>query len=142
LRWYIDRQAQRSGLVIHFHTEELESRLNLLLETTCFRLTQEALTNVLRHAHAHQVWVELRQDDKELSLCIRDDGIGFDVRAVRARASQGESLGILGMEERVRLVGGQFRLTSVLPHGTEMYARFPLTPRAGAAEAGTEEGNG
>ena len=78
------------------------------------------------------MWIEVRQHNQELHLRIRDDGIGFDVRAVRERTSQGESLGILGMEERVRLVEGQFSLTSVLSHGTEMYARFPLVPSAGA----------
>ena len=132
LRWYVDRLAQRAGLVIHFSAEGLESRHSPMLETTCFRLTQEALTNVLRHARAHHVWIEVRQHNQELHLRIRDDGIGFDVRAVRERTSQGESLGILGMEERVRLVEGQFGLTSVLAHGTEVYARFPLVPSAGA----------
>lgn len=136
LRWYVDRQAQRSGLAIHFTTEGLESRLSPVLETTCFRLTQEALTNVLRHAHARHVWVEGRHDYNEVYLCIRDDGVGFDVRAVRERASQGKSLGILGMEERVRLVGGHLTLTSAPARGTEICARFPLMPRIGAPEAG------
>ena len=139
LRWYVDRQAQRAGLVIYFSSEGLESRLNPMLETTCFRLTQEALTNVLRHACAQHVWVEIQRHHNELHLCIRDDGIGFDVLAVRERANQGQSLGILGIEERVRLIGGQLSLTSMPAHGTEVRARFPLTPSVSAMKDQTEE---
>jgi signal transduction histidine kinase len=74
-------------MVLDVFNEGLESRLNPLLETTCFRLTQEALINVLRHAHAQHVWVDVQQYNNELHLRIHDDGIGFDVPAVRKRAN-------------------------------------------------------
>jgi PAS domain S-box-containing protein len=128
MRWYVDRQSQRAGLPIHFSTEGLASRPAPLLETTCFRLAQEALTNVLRHARARHVWVNVQQRNNELHLRVRDDGVGFDVPTVRERASRGESLGILSMDERVRLVGGKLKITSVPAQGTEIHARFPLAP--------------
>jgi signal transduction histidine kinase len=96
------------------------------METTCFRLVQEALTNIVRHSQAGQAWVELRKGEAELHLMVRDDGSGFDVEAAQQRAVQGASLGLLGMQERVLLVGGQFDLTSTPRAGTTLRVRLPL----------------
>jgi PAS domain S-box-containing protein len=87
LRWYVDREARRAGFIAEVVASPLDSRLPLELETACFRIAQEALTNVVRHAQARQVWVELRQRGTELHQVVRDDGIGFDVCAVRSPVS-------------------------------------------------------
>ena len=100
------------------------------LETTCFRIVQEALTNVLRHAQARQVQVEVRQHDAELTLCIHDDGVGFEVAAAQARARQGGGLGVLGMQERAELVRGHLEIVSSPGHGTTIRACFPLPATA------------
>src|SRR5712691_91045 len=126
LRWYVDRQAQRSGFPAQFVADPLETRPRPDIETACFRVAQEALTNVARHARAQQVRVELRQRDTELHLLIRDDGKGFDVRTAQERAAQGASMGLLGMQERVWLVGGQIAIESAPAGGTEIRVRFPL----------------
>ena len=84
LRWYVARQARVAGFLVHFKGEDLGRRLAPTLETTCFRVAQEALTNVVRHARAREVWVQLTFEN-ELCLTIRDDGIGFDVIAAQAR---------------------------------------------------------
>jgi signal transduction histidine kinase len=126
LRWYIDRQAQRAGLVANFVADSLAARLPAELETACFRVAQEALTNVLRYAQARRLEVELRRHEAELELVIRDDGVGFDVPAALARATGGASLGLLGMQERALLVGGQLEIESRLGQGTEIRASFPL----------------
>jgi PAS domain S-box-containing protein len=126
LQWYIDRQVQRVGLMVHFVADLLQPRPAPPLETACFRVVQEAITNVVRHAQARQVWVELRQHDDALHLFIRDDGVGFNLREARMRIMQGTSLGILGMEERVRLAGGTFVIVSEPGHGTEIRANLPL----------------
>jgi len=126
LRWYVDRQAQRSGFAAQFVADLLETRPRPDIETACFRVAQEALTNVARHARAQQVRVELRQRDTELHLLIRDDGKGFDVRTAQERAAQGASMGLLGMQERVWLVGGQIAIESAPAGGTEIRVRFPL----------------
>ena len=126
LRWYVDRQAQRVGFTAQFAADPLEPRPRLDIETACFRVAQEALTNITRHAQAQQVRVELRQRDLELHLLIRDDGKGFDVRAVQERAAQGASAGLLGMQERVWLVGGQIDIESAPARGTEIRVRFSL----------------
>lgn len=126
LRWYLDRQSQRSGIIGELVAEPLETMLLPNLETTCFRIVQEALTNVVRYAQAKRVTVELWQQAAQLYLVIRDDGIGFDVQVAREQATQGRSLGLLGMEERALLVGGQIHIESVYQRGTEIRVCFPL----------------
>lgn len=123
LRWYVNREAARAGLGSVCEIEPEDLRLDSALETTLFRITQEALTNVVRHAMATMVWVTLRQTDGSLELTIRDDGHGFDVQAARERASRGFSLGILGMQERATLAGGRFDIHA-LQQGTEVQALF------------------
>jgi signal transduction histidine kinase len=126
LRWYTERQAALVGLRVEFHADRLEQRLDPMIETECFRVAQEALTNVVRHAQAKAVTVELRQKDGQLQLRVRDDGIGFDVVAVREKAVLGASLGLLSMEERTALAGGGLEFNSIPGHGTEVHTWFPL----------------
>ena len=126
LRWYTDRQAALVELKVEFHADRLEQRLDPVIETECFRVAQEALTNVVRHAQAKVVTVELRKEDGQLHLRVRDDGIGFDVAPVREQAVRGASLGLLSMEERAVLAGGRLEFNSVPGRGTEVHAWFPL----------------
>lgn len=128
LQWYIERQAERTDLTIELTADPQEVNLPEDLKTTCFRITQEAFTNILRHARAKTVQVELRQTATSMELVIRDDGIGFDVVAARKRAAQGASLGLLGMQERVLLLKGQLQIKSARGHGTEIRAIFPPAP--------------
>lgn len=110
LRWFIDYHLQDTGVAPHFAAETTGGRLPAEIETACFRVTQEALTNTLRHARAGEVHVDLRQTPTELRLTIRDDGAGFDLRAVREEALRGSHLGLLGMQERIRAAGGKIRI--------------------------------
>jgi|GEM_PF-737253 len=136
LRWYVDRQAQRGGFTARFEADPLPERLAPELETVCFRLVQEALTNVLRYAQANQVDVELKLGQAELHLLVRDEGVGFDAPAALARAAQGGSMGLLGMQERAALVGGRLEIQAAPGRGAEIRATLPLKYAAPAeAEA-------
>ena len=126
LRWFTARQAALVGLQTKFQADPLEQRLNPVIETECFRVGQEALTNVVRHAKAKTVSVELRKEAGQLHLRVHDDGIGFDVGAVREQAMRGASLGLLSMEERAALAGGGLEFKSAPKQGTEIHAWFPL----------------
>ena len=84
------------------------------------------MTNVVRHAPAHQAWLDLRESEEELELVIRDDGQGFDPAAARQRALQGASSGLLGMQERVELLGGRIDIVSEPGQGTTIRAHFPV----------------
>jgi PAS domain S-box-containing protein len=127
LRWYTGRQATLAGLQVEILTTPLE-RLDPMIETECFRIAQEALTNVVKHAKARTVAVQLSKnaDDNQLHLSVRDDGVGFDVASVREQAVRGASLGLLSMEERATLAGGGLECTSTPGRGTEIHAWFPL----------------
>ena len=129
LRWYADRQAQRGGFSVHLALEASGVDFPAELSIACFRVAQEALTNVLRHAKAQHVWVELRRRDGEIELAIRDDGIGFDPDNVRDRAGRGESFGLLGIKERVELLGGQTEVKSQTGQGTSIRVWLPLAIR-------------
>ena len=126
LRWLVNRQSRRAGTEWAFRAAASDGRLPTAIETCCFRLAQEALTNVVRHADAHHVSIELGFDGGEVALVVRDDGKGFDVRVARELAARGASLGLVSMEERVSLAGGTLRIESAPGHGTTLRARFPL----------------
>jgi len=111
-------------LSAHFTAPENFTRLPAEVETACFRIVQEALTNVIKHASAQRVWVELDTTPSEALLLLRDDGIGFNVQAARENALLGGSLGLLGMQERAQLVGGRFEIKSGKTGGTEICVRF------------------
>jgi two-component system, NarL family, sensor histidine kinase UhpB len=128
LRWYVEREAKRAGLAFTLTLGPLEQRPPAAAETTCFRVAQEALTNVIRHAQAHGVDVEIGQTQGTLQLIVRDDGQGFDVAAARRRAAQGGSQGLLSMQERVALAGGELEIDSAPGRGTTVRARLPLPP--------------
>lgn len=121
VRWHIQRAAERAGLIATVATDDLDHGLDSGIATACFRVVQEACTNIIRHAQAMTIGVELRQDVGGLELSIRDDGIGFDVAAARYRPS----LGLLSMEERVTLAGGWLFIESSPGGGTLVRARFP-----------------
>jgi signal transduction histidine kinase len=126
LRWYVDRQAQRAGFEARVVADLPETRLPAQVETASFRVTQEALTNIVRHARATHVEVQLRRYGDALELLIHDDGVGFDVPAAQAQAVRGSSLGLLGMQERVVLAGGDLKIESAPNQGSRVLARFPL----------------
>lgn len=131
LRWYVDRHAQKTGLKACFASDTADASVAPAIKIACFRIVQEALTNVIRHAQAKQVWVQLSQLDGRLDVRISDDGVGFDVEAAREKLAHGEGLGLMGMEERTRFVGGQIEIKSDPTKGTEIYVSLPLEPEAG-----------
>ena len=120
------RQAALAGLTVEFHAEALEHRLDPVIETDCFRVAQEALTNVGRHAQAKTVTVELRTRNGCVHLRVRDDGVGCDFALRPGRAVHGASLGLLSMEERAVMAGGGLEFTSIPKRGCEVHAWFPL----------------
>jgi two-component system NarL family sensor kinase len=99
-------------------------RLPLRIETELFRVAQEALTNVRKHAHASEVELALRRRGSTLTLSVRDDGRGF---SPRSRHSDGLSHGIVGMRERAKLLGGRLQISSAPGKGSRIVARVPLT---------------
>ena len=126
LKWYIKRQGERAGWETDYAAHLGENHLPPGVEIACFRIVQEALTNVARHAEATHVQVTLTRQGDQLLLVIEDNGQGFNVKRAKTRARTGISIGLLGMEERARLVGGELTITSSPKTGTKLTASLPL----------------
>jgi PAS domain S-box-containing protein len=139
LRWYANRQAERNGWILAFSTDGMSGRVPAPIEVACFRVVQEALTNVAKYAKAKTIDLALRRYDHEVTLVIQDDGVGFDVLRARQRARGGQTIGLLGMEERVRLAGGTLEISSALNQGTRLELCFPLTEQDQSQQLGTVE---
>ncbi|HEX3450696.1 MAG TPA: PAS domain S-box protein, partial [Isosphaeraceae bacterium] len=133
LQWYVERHARRTGMAGRFIADPEKLRAAPEIETACFRVVQEALTNTARHARATRFSVELLQHNGGLELIVRDDGCGFDPSESLERAAGGASLGLVGMIERIELIGGKIAFISAPGKGTEVQASIPrITPGSAA----------
>lgn len=124
LEWLAGRVREETGLDVELDAECDEQRVPATVAVALFRVTQEALTNVVRHAHAGCAKVRLRHVGGALELVIADDGVGFDVDA--ARAHPAASVGLFGMAERIVLVAGTMAVHSGTNTGTRIEVRVPL----------------
>jgi PAS domain S-box-containing protein len=126
LGWMTEQNAVRSGIDMAFDCPMPQIRLSADIETACFRITQEAITNIVRHARCSQVRIHLSHEDGMLVLSVQDNGCGFDVAAMRQRAKAGASMGVLGMQERASLIGGTLTMESAPGCGSTLTLRCPL----------------
>jgi signal transduction histidine kinase len=125
LRWYVAQVGDLWSLEISFDGGRM-GRLPDHIEVAAFRIVQEAVNNCVRHARASKVFVHVFAQDRALHLEIVDDGVGFDVAAVAARARTGEAVGLEGMRERAELTGGSLRVESAPGDGTRVTAELPI----------------
>jgi PAS domain S-box-containing protein len=126
LRWYLNGFAQRLGIEVEFEAVNLAERMAPELETALYRVIQEALTNVARHAQASKVRLHVEQNTSQVLACIQDDGKGFDVRKLEGLETQEHGVGLLGMRERVASLGGDLRIESEPGRGTRLFVELPL----------------
>ncbi len=127
LQRYTSLWSEKTAVLVDFHSHGLSGpRLPLEYETTLYRVAQEALTNVARHAAARHVSLLLERRSDLVSLIIEDDGSGFDAEILMRNAPAQGSLGLLGMQERVKLVGGALEIESAAGAGTTIFVRLPL----------------
>jgi signal transduction histidine kinase len=126
LRGHLEEQAERAGLELHFDSPGEETRLPPELEIACFRLVQETLTNVIRHAGARVVRVKLEVTPEQVRIEVRDDGCGFEPEAAMSGVAGRRRLGLAGMRERMDLLGGELEIESAPGKGTTVTATLPL----------------
>jgi len=124
LRSLLDELGRRASVAVRFSAKNIPENLDPEIQTTCFRIAQEAITNAVRHAGATQIDVDLRREDGSFRLQVHDDGRGFEMPSPQ---SQTIGLGLLGMKERAALVGGRTKITSAPGEGTTVDANLPLT---------------
>lgn len=139
LKWYLGRQAERASLTVAFTPDPAVPRMRPEVETACYRIVQEAVTNVLRHAAASRVEVHVAMDGADLLLVVRDDGKGFDPAVPARQGGADAHLGLVGMRERAENAGGTLDLESAAGAGTIVRVRFreaafPAEPESATAE--------
>lgn len=126
IRAYAEQHLGERGVRVHFVATGLKERLPARLETCLFRALQEAITNVAKHARANAVRVQLARANAHVTALVQDDGVGFNPTAVHHPSHSGEGLGLLGMRERIELLGGSVRVASSPGSGTRIEIVAPL----------------
>ncbi len=125
ITWYGDLRLSASGIEFDFDCDGLYERYSSDIESALFRIVQEAITNIIRHAHATKVKIQLSQSDSEILLQIEDDGIGFDPQILQHPTPK-HGLGLRGMLERTMILGGKFELNTAPQKGTCIRVLIPL----------------
>lgn len=127
MSWYCRRfQKIYAPLLVNTRIEAVEAEIPDALRIVIYRVLQEALSNVVKHAHAEQVCIHLGSSGQELLLSVEDDGCGFDVDGVVSRDGTPRGIGLLSMRERTELGGGAFLVQAQRGAGTRIHARWPL----------------
>ncbi len=124
---YLEEWSERSRISADLHSVGLNERLPTHIETTVYRIVQEALTNVQKHSNARNVSVIVEHRENRLQAIIEDNGGGFDAEALINEPMKDRRLGLLGMQERIALVGGSLNIESTLGFGTTLFVRIPAS---------------
>ena len=122
---YANDFRERYSIEVDVHCD-LTVRLDSAIETTVYRIVQEALTNIVKHAQAQYVSIIVERQDHLLRAIVEDDGVGFPAERFHGHGSPDRRLGLAGMRERAALVGGELNIESSPGHGTTLFLRVPL----------------
>ena len=131
IRWYARSHLEGAGVRVEFQTPDEILPLSSELKTTLFRIAQEAINNIARHAQAQSAVIRLSQNGQKIYLQVEDDGQGFDVAQTSGQALRLQRLGLLGIQERAELVGGEVTVASRPGQGTRLQISVPLSGRGG-----------
>ncbi|MGB9629973.1 MAG: ATP-binding protein, partial [Thermodesulfobacteriota bacterium] len=125
LRWYIQNFSNRLNIFSHFEARDIEEKLPSQIETALYRIIQEALNNVAKHSEASRVEISIEKRDSVIHAYITDNGKGFDLEKVLQPESPERGFGLIGMKERVSLLGGKIDIQSKLGMGTQIHIEIP-----------------
>jgi PAS domain S-box-containing protein len=127
LRWYVKSFAKRTGIKVRLNADRTVEELESEPKTVIYRIVQESLTNISKYAQASQATVTVRKVGADIRLAVRDNGKGFQPDRLATGSKEKSGLGLMGMQERLRLVDGQFTVESAPGKGTTVRATIPLT---------------
>jgi signal transduction histidine kinase len=134
LRWYAEERLHTRGIQVVFDAPEEGRRLPSEVETTLFRIAQEAITNIYKYAQAQEVHIYLQIEPHQVQMEIVDDGVGFVPAEVLAGGNGRTGWGLLGMQERAALLGGKLVIESEPGKGTRLYVPLPLGKSEGESK--------
>jgi signal transduction histidine kinase len=126
---YVREWASRYGIAAYFAGPSSQLVLPMDVASTMYRILQEALTNIAKHARANKVDVTIGTADAGITLCVEDDGNGFEFETARSRAKADRRLGLASIQERVSLVDGTFRVDSHPGDGARLFVWLPADER-------------
>jgi signal transduction histidine kinase len=126
IRWYAETHLEEAGVVAAVDIDQPSKRLPQHLEVSLFRMVQEAVNNIVRHAQAQHAQIRLAFADSVANVQVSDDGRGFDADRVLSLAVHARSVGLLGMQERVRLLNGSLTIDSHRGTGTTISIEIPI----------------
>lgn len=129
LRSYAETRLAEQGVRVVVDEISAPRRLEPEVETAVFRVVQEAINNIARHAAARNVWIQFRVNHSDLTVTVEDDGIGFEPSTIQTSPGSLRGLGLMGMRERLEILGGNLELTSLPGQGTEIVITVPFTER-------------
>ncbi len=127
IKWLIENSLEVAGINVVFKVIRQEKRLSTELKTAIFRVVQEAINNILKHANARNVIISFHFKKNAIRIRIKDNGAGFDVEKAINSKDRPRGLGIVGMKERIELFEGTFKINSSCAVGTEINIEIPLT---------------
>jgi len=128
LTGYVEDWVRQTGIHVDVHMRGPGERLPAEVEDAIFRMTQEALTNIVKHSNASLASVEIKRDNGVVHAIIEDNGHGFDVATLNRDKGKLRGLGLLGMRERAVVLDGDIEIEST-PRGTTLFIRIPLSPQ-------------
>jgi PAS domain S-box-containing protein len=129
LRWLAQSRLEPAGIRVLIEEQSVPRRLSTEIETALFRVVQEAITNIARHAAARNAHISFHFDDEAATVDIEDNGIGFDMVELALSPDSGRGLGLMGMQERVEVLNGQMEITTAPGYGTQIHIRVPILER-------------
>ncbi len=135
IRWYAQSTLNEANVQLVFEAPDELPDLPAEVSINLFRIAQEAVNNIVRHAHARQAKINLGYTPEEIYLRVEDDGVGFSTSRDSNEAMQREHWGLLGVQERAELVSGRFHLASSPGKGTVLQIYVPIEQRNGAGHA-------
>jgi signal transduction histidine kinase len=133
IEWFAERHLAAAGIAVRCELGDLDVRLPSEMEAAVFRVVQEAINNIARHAHAESVLIQLSGEEGVLTVEIEDDGRGFDVASAADGPGSLRGVGLLGMRERIAILGGTLQIDSEPGEGTRILIKVPVTTAVGGS---------
>lgn len=127
LRGYVRQFTEKNKVEANLSVIGLKGRLPQPIEVAVYRIVQDALSNVAKHAHATHAQVNLEMEDNSLLVTVEDDGSGFNIDDLQEQGERGKALGVASMRQRAEMLGGEILIESLVGRGTKVSAAIPLS---------------